>query len=489
VVIPRHKDRLIVHYSVAKTMNEFLVPAIKEPLRSIVVSCNGFHEDPPPEFKKEKFYLWKVANKRSEEIGGYHIIIQGGDQVYADPIWKLAELKDIEPGHPDGAKRKVSPEFLQHIEQFYMKLYINSWGGGTDLSKAYASIPSVMMWDDHDVFDGWGSYPEELMKSELYQTLGKMAEKYFCAFQLGSTLEEVKAKVLPSSMLGNSLGYSQMYRIDATGIACLDLRSERTMKTVCSQQTYDDFTVWMRENSSKMNHLFLVLSIPIVYNDFDVLENAIKATGLGAELKDDLQDHWRTVDHRQERLLLLKLLLSEAEKGKFRITILSGDVHISCAGVVYDTQGAKKSNAAIINSLISSAVVNLPPPPAVMQILELTGSEIEIVEKTETTLIKAGLYRLLGDPRQYRYFGGRNYLELAQNSIGGFHARWFVEGHEHEAFQLYIYPFKENVGKTEKIVDKIFKENRLRTDDFKFISNSLTNLISLPVQQISSWFT
>jgi len=124
-----------------------------------------------------------------------------------------------------------------------------------------------------------------------------------------------------------------------------------------------------------------------------------------------------------------------------------------------------------------------------MQILELTGSEIEIVEKTETTLIKAGLYRLLGDPRQYRYFGGRNYLELAQNSIGGFHARWFVEGHEHEAFQLYIYPFKENVGKTEKIVDKIFKENRLRTDDFKFISNSLTNLISLPVQQISSWFT
>jgi hypothetical protein len=287
----------------------------------------------------------------------------------------------------------------------------------------------------------------------------------------------VKNKQLQSSLLGKTTGYSQMYRIDSTGIACLDLRSERLMKRVCTQDTYDDFVRWMRENAGKMNHLLLVLSIPIVYNDFDVLEKAIETTGLGEELKDDLQDHWRTADHRDERKYLLKLLLAEAERGKFRITILSGDVHISCAGVVYDTPACKKSNAAIINSLISSAVVNIPPPNAVIQVLELTGSEIEIVEQTQNTKIKAGLYRLMGDPRQFRYFGGRNFLELAQNTAGGTMARWYVEGHEHDAFHLYIHPFKENKGIREKFLDKIFKENSLRDDDIKWKANSITSLL------------
>jgi len=276
-----------------------------------------------------------------------------------------------------------------------------------------------------------------------------------------------------------------MYRIDSTGIACLDLRTEREMKRVCTQDTYDDFVRWIRENVGKMNHLYLILSIPIVYNDFEVLEKAIEATGLGEELKDDLQDHWRTNDHRVERLAFLKLLIKEAVEGKFRITILSGDVHIACAGVVYDTPLCKKTNAAIINSLITSAVVNLPPPQAVVQVLEFTGSEIEIVEKTATSTIKAGLYRLLGDSRQYRYYGGRNYLELIQNHIGGINARWFVEGHEHESFQIYIHPFQE----ISSVTKKIYKEIPLRSDDFKFISNSVTTLLSLPFQTISSWFS
>jgi len=283
-----------------------------------------------------------------------------------------------------------------------------------------------------------------------------------------------------------------MYRIDTTGIACLDLRKERTMKRVCTQETYDDFVKWLREHSDHMDQLYLILSIPIVYNDFDVLEKAISATGLGEELKDDLQDHWRTEDHREERLKLLKLLLDEAHKGKFRITILSGDVHISCAGVVYDKIRSKKSNATIINSLISSAVVNAAPPPAVIQILELTGAEVEIVEKTEHTHIKAGLYRLLGDKRQFRYFGGRSYLELIQNVRHGVCARWFTENHENEAFELYIFPFTE-IGEHHRhhekhIISKVTKDGKLREDDFKFISNSITTLLTLPFQTISSWF-
>lgn len=56
------------------------------------------------------------------------------------------------------------------------------------------------------MFDGWGSYSENLMHSELYRTIGGFAEKYFCAFQLGATVEEVKNKQLPSALQGKTKG-------------------------------------------------------------------------------------------------------------------------------------------------------------------------------------------------------------------------------------------------------------------------------------------
>jgi len=40
----------------------------------------------------------------------------------------------------------------------------------------------------------------------------------------------------------------------------------------------------------------------------------------------------------------------------------------------------------------------------VKQYLKSTGSEIEIVDKSEDGVIKAGLYKLLGDPRKKAIF-------------------------------------------------------------------------------------
>lgn len=34
---------------------------------------------------------------------------------------------------------------------------------------ALASIPFHFSWDDHDIFDGWGSYPDYLQKSAVFQ--------------------------------------------------------------------------------------------------------------------------------------------------------------------------------------------------------------------------------------------------------------------------------------------------------------------------------
>jgi len=191
---------------------------------------------------------------------------------------------------------------------------------------------------------------------------------------------------------------------------------------------------------------------------------------------DDLEDHWRTKDHRVERTRLLKDLINAAEKGNFRITILSGDVHIGCAGIIYDRKRRKNSNAAVIHSLISSAVVNVPPPATVVQMLELTGGEIESVESNNEWDIRAGLTRFSYDPRKSRYIPGRNYLELRQDTKKGILCRWISEGQEDKPYELYIESHKVGKG-------KLFNM-KLLADDTKYITQTLANIASLPVHAL-----
>jgi hypothetical protein len=40
-----------------------------------------------------------------------------------------------------------------------------------------------MTWDDHDIFDGWGSYPAYLQHSVVFQGIFQLAMRWYCVFQ------------------------------------------------------------------------------------------------------------------------------------------------------------------------------------------------------------------------------------------------------------------------------------------------------------------
>lgn len=40
-----------------------------------------------------------------------------------------------------------------------------------------------MMWDDHDIFDGWGSYPPELQNCPVFSGIFFVARKFYLLFQ------------------------------------------------------------------------------------------------------------------------------------------------------------------------------------------------------------------------------------------------------------------------------------------------------------------
>ena len=56
----------------------------------------------------------------------------------------------------------------EEVTHFYFTHYRQHWSS-RHLSDALACIPQVMMWDDHDIFDGWGSYPHALLTCSVFQ--------------------------------------------------------------------------------------------------------------------------------------------------------------------------------------------------------------------------------------------------------------------------------------------------------------------------------
>jgi hypothetical protein len=55
---------------------------------------------------------------------------------------------------------------------------------------ANAQIPMVNIYDDHDIIDGFGSYPHHFMRCAVFSNLGRAAFKYYLLFQHQSTVAE-----------------------------------------------------------------------------------------------------------------------------------------------------------------------------------------------------------------------------------------------------------------------------------------------------------
>ena len=45
----------------------------------------------------------------------------------------------------------------------------------------------TMTWDDHDIFDGWGSYPDGLQNCPVFQGCYQAAKRFYLLFQQHTT--------------------------------------------------------------------------------------------------------------------------------------------------------------------------------------------------------------------------------------------------------------------------------------------------------------
>lgn len=332
-------------YQVDAETFDVALPGKRSP-RMAYGSCNGFSD---PKYMKRvdrKNRLWEQMREKHEQ-SPYHILLLGGDQVYADPIWEaVPSIKQWNQLDDAGAYAAPFTATMQdEVERFYFDLYVERWNQ-SEVRHMMARVPSMAMWDDHDIFDGWGSYQADRQRCPVFQGIGEIARKAFAVFQQHLAAGDQRPGAI-SPLEGFTFGHV----VGKTAILALDMRSERSVDRIISQPHWKQIYAWI-DGLADLDHLILMSSIPVVYPGFDTLEGLLGVLPGRQDLEDDLRDHWNSGAHKDERLRMIHRLLDAAARTSIRPTIVSGDVHVAALGVIESSRNPL-SPPVVINQLIS----------------------------------------------------------------------------------------------------------------------------------------
>ncbi|KAL6748880.1 hypothetical protein V8C86DRAFT_1099175 [Haematococcus lacustris] len=364
-------------------------------------SCNGFHDLEALKAAGGIQPLWRDLMALHEKTP-MHVLVGGGDQLYNDCVWECPALKtwcavaDKEQrlGHP------YAPDMQEQVTDCYLEHYLQHWSEPV-FKEALASIPQIMTWDDHDIFDGWGSYDPELQTCPVFQGVFSSARRFYALFQLHSTPERV---VKDNQSFGVAGWNNLLYLGPRCALLLLDNRMERQQLQVIDPGTWSMVDAHLRRLPSSVQHLVVVATVPVVYPKLPVVESAAKylsdvsqsaaltammqKTGLAAgllnqfgavEILDDLMDHWNADVHVQEKDDLLVRLQNLAQARQLRVSFLSGDVHVAGYGYTRSVANIEPANDfRFMPQIVSSAIGNSPPPAPVVTALTNIGGELKI---------------------------------------------------------------------------------------------------------------
>ena len=413
-----------------RTEWHFYIPAENERHKFAYASCNGVSKADKITKLDEPFALWRQMSELHKEEP-FSMLIMGGDQIYADSIWdKVSSLDDWSSlKFEEQVVRKSTKKMMKQLDDFYSRLYKQRWSN-EHMSLMLASVPNVMMWDDHDIFDGWGSFPRDLQNSEVFSEIFRHAKKYFELFQIRT----LKNRTL-LSIDGDHYAFGFTFR--GSSILALDNRSERSIRRVMSDAQWGDVMNYL--DRTKQGSLFVMSAVPVVYRDFSFTESAMDLTPWHEDLEDDLKDHWRAKEHQGERNRLIMNLLDNAglrqqKDGSSKTVFLSGDVHVGCLGVVTDSRNERLVK---LHQVVSSGIVH--PAPSLIQwlgIAAVTNDDVEPINEEST--IEA---RMLTPVGSKRYIRKRNFVTVKEGTDDKLWVNWITEDMcRGETFDQPLYP-------------------------------------------------
>lgn len=305
----RDKEQRIAYRINRGPATGFWVPAKGQAMNIMFHSCNGFSLSVNPDELSGPDPMWRdVLNNHQSRP--FHVMLGGGDQIYCDAVMRQTThfqewLMIRNPLHKHNAP--FTPEMQDDLEEFYLERYCMWFSQGL-FGLANSQIPvrdrprlhlltfaasssstntlpggqMINIADDHDIIDGFGSYPDHFMSSPVFSGLGNVAFKYYMLFQHQSIVTETE-ETEPSWSLGLEPGpyiheqSRSLFTFLGSKIALLavDCRTERKRDQVLLEDTRDKLITRCYNEivKGKTEHLLVLLGVPIAYPRLVWLEN------------------------------------------------------------------------------------------------------------------------------------------------------------------------------------------------------------------------
>ncbi|CDU22088.1 uncharacterized protein SPSC_00718 [Sporisorium scitamineum] len=468
IEVPLADHELAVHYSIdgeahpnsqseaikGLTGHTFFVPAKTQNFRWAGHSCNGFSASTDESVWNGANPLWDDLLK-AHAAKPYHAVIGGGDQIYCDKLVREPEMQEWND-QTDSKKRMAMPltDAISTCIDRYMFNHYCEWFGGGSFAKTIAQVPMINMLDDHDLIDGFGTYPDDLMRAAVFNHVGRRGYFFFLLFQLfiNDDVDGTSEASHPNRSIlfggdGVYIPFKNHSLLSYLGpkqwILLADCRSERKIDQICSKATYQRLFDAVRKLPPGVEHLIVLLGVPLAYPRMVFLERTLSssmnplimlAKGLSpgfinnfngqVELLDDLGDHWCAGPHKHERNWLVEHVQELCLEKKLRASYISGDVHAAGVGVFYGYHQHDPSlDPKYSLAVITSAIVNAPPPPAVISMLNKLASKKHrslFYCGTKETMVPLFDTDLAGQKQKDKYIiGARNWCSVEYHQETG----------------------------------------------------------------------
>ena len=274
-------------------------------LRIGFVSCNGEEEGDLSRDPEERDAMWRRMAE-THEAAPYHLLLHGGDQVYADEVTHGNPLSDHWPDEvPSAATPEAVDELRRHLREAFLDRYCVTYAG-KGFAHLAARVPSLMMWDDHDICDGWGSLGA-VEKTAVGETLFACAREAFLLYQNAAVDADVP------ELFTDPSGTSLSWRRDLPGVSVIapDLRSERTRSGIMGDLGW---TAFRRACEGLEARVVMVSSVPLLGPRLSLIERVMRITKRMEKYEDDLRDQWQSYAHRTEWQRMLRSV-AEARGG------------------------------------------------------------------------------------------------------------------------------------------------------------------------------
>jgi PhoD-like phosphatase len=350
--------------------------------------------------------LWTYAKQLQRgEIDWPDAVILLGDQVYADEV-SPATRDFIE------TRRGSNTDPIEEVADFeeYTRLYRESWSE-PDIRWLFSTVPTVMIFDDHDVHDDWNIswlWVEEMrskpwwearitgafMAYWVYQHLGNLSPP---ELEEDTVYPQVKAEQDAGPLLRrlahtwdreSAASRWAFYRdFGDTRLLVLDSRAARVLSDGRRQMIDDDEWDWIVDHSSgAFDHVIIASTLPVFLpigiHHLQSWNEALCAGRWGrlaATLSERLRravdlEHWAAFNRSFEQLCDWLRTIARGTEGAeppASILLIGGDVH--CSSVIEVDLGVGKSSR--VHQLVCSPFRN-PLSTTERRIVRATGSRI-----------------------------------------------------------------------------------------------------------------